>query len=143
MSTFDFDRFLALPRLSGLRLSPDGSRLVVTVQHPAPDGKKMRSALWELDRAGERRPRRLTRSAPGESVGVFTREGSLLFTSTRPDPDRKPDDEDEDEDIGRLWLLPAQTGEARLLCAPAGRRRGRACSTAGRRGGLRRLCLPG
>ena len=87
---FDFDAFLRLPRLSGLRASPDGRRLVVTVGRPAPDGKKMRSSLWQLDPDGDAAPARLTRSAPGESVGAFARDGSLLFTSSRPDPDRSP-----------------------------------------------------
>src|SRR3954451_1333525 len=106
--SFDFDAYLALPRLSGLHLSPDGSRLVVTVARPAKDGKKMRSSIWEVDPAGDRRPTRLTRSAPGESVGAFPRDGSLLFTSSRADAD--PPDEDEDE-TSRLWRLAANGGE--------------------------------
>ncbi|MGI8657875.1 MAG: alpha/beta fold hydrolase [Candidatus Limnocylindria bacterium] len=118
--TFDFDAYLRLPRLSGLRVSPDGERLVVSVARPAPDGKKMHASLWELDSLGDARPRRLTRSAPGESAATFARDGSILFTSTRPDPDRKPDDESDDDETAGLWLLPANGGEARLLAAPSG-----------------------
>ena len=77
---FDFDAYLRLPRLSGLRASPDGRRIIVSVGRPAPDGKKMHSSLWELDASGDRRPRRLTRSAPGESAAAFARDGSVLFT---------------------------------------------------------------
>jgi dipeptidyl aminopeptidase/acylaminoacyl peptidase len=120
MSTFDFDQYMSLPRLSALRLSPDGNRLVVSVQQAAPDGKKMRSSIWAVDPNGERAPRRLTRSAPGESVGAFMPDGSLLFTSARPDPDRDPEGKDKEEETGRLWLLPAGGGEARLVCAPMG-----------------------
>ena len=116
---FDFDAYLRLPRLSGLRASPDGRRLIVVVGRPAPDGKKMHSSLWELDPTGDERPRRLTRSAPGESAATFAHDGSILFTSSRPDPDRTPDDGD-DEEISGLWLLPANGGEARLLAAPPG-----------------------
>jgi dipeptidyl aminopeptidase/acylaminoacyl peptidase len=115
---FDFDAYLRLPRLSGLRASPDGRRLIVSVARPGPDAKKMHSSIWELDPAGERRPRRLTRSAPGESSAAFARDGSILFTSARPDPDRGPDDDD--EEISALWLLPAEGGEARLIAAPPG-----------------------
>src|SRR6188474_2650322 len=118
MSDFDLDTHLGLPRLSGLRLSPDGRQLVVSVQRATPDGKKMRASIWRLDPDGKRPPARLTRSAPGETIGAFARDGSLLFTSTRPDPDTAPDDKD--DEITALWLLPAGGGEARLVCAPSG-----------------------
>jgi dipeptidyl aminopeptidase/acylaminoacyl peptidase len=84
--TFDLDHYLSLPRVAGLALAPDGRRLVTSVATPAPDGKKFRSALWELDPAGEAAPRRLTRSAPGEANAAFLPDGSLLFTSARDDP---------------------------------------------------------
>ena len=118
MTDFDFDQLLALPRLSGLRLAPDGRRLVVAVGGPDPEGKRMRSALWQVDPAGEAPPRRLTRSSAGEAGGAeFLPDGSLLFTSSRPDPDTKPDP---DRKVQALWLLPPGGGEARLLAAPEG-----------------------
>jgi dipeptidyl aminopeptidase/acylaminoacyl peptidase len=118
MTEFDFDRFLELPRLTGLRLSPDGQRLVVAVDGPDPEGKRMRSALWQVDPAGVERPRRLTRSAAGEAGdAAFLHDGSLLFASSRPDPDVKPDPE---KKIHALWLLPPEAGEARILAAPEG-----------------------
>jgi dipeptidyl aminopeptidase/acylaminoacyl peptidase len=118
--TFDLDLYLSLPRVAGLALAPDGRRLVTSVATPGPDGKRFASALWELDPAGQAAPRRLTRSAPGESGAAFLPDGSLLFTSTRDDPeaagDAKPDGE-----VARLWLLPAGGGEARPVAAtPAG-----------------------
>jgi dipeptidyl aminopeptidase/acylaminoacyl peptidase len=116
MTAFDLDHFLGIPRLSGLRLSPDGTRLVVAVSRPDAEGKKFASAIWEVDPAGTRPPRRLTRSAPGESNATFLRDGSLLFTSSRPDPDR-PSGEKEDDDVNALWLLPTG-GEARVVAAP-------------------------
>ena len=116
---FDLDHFLAIPRLSGLRLSPAGDRIAVSVAGVAPDGRKMRSAIWDIDPNGRRAPRRLTHSGPGESNAAFARDGSLLFTSTRPDPDRSPEDKPDSEPAA-LWALPAAGGEAVLLVAPGG-----------------------
>ncbi len=112
-----FDRYFGAPRLSGLRLSPDGRRLVVTVSRKAPDGKSMRRSIWQVDPEGKAPPRRLTASSAGESYAAFARDGSLLFTSSRPDPDAKPDP---DHEIDALWMLPPDGGEARLLLAPDG-----------------------
>jgi dipeptidyl aminopeptidase/acylaminoacyl peptidase len=120
-STFDLDHYLNLPRVTGLVLAPDGRRLVTSVATPGPDGKKFVSALWQLDPAGEAAPRRLTRSAPGEHNAAFLPDGSLLFTSTRRDPEAPPDDGDGEEEVAGLWLLPAGGGEARQVAAtPAG-----------------------
>ncbi len=115
---FTIERMLALPRLSSLRLSPDGRRLVVAVGRVAPDGKKMATSLWQVDPAGEAPPRRLTRSAAGEAgTTAFLPDGSLLFASSRPNPDAKPDP---DKEVHALWLLPPDGGEARLLASPEG-----------------------
>jgi dipeptidyl aminopeptidase/acylaminoacyl peptidase len=115
MDFTDLDAFQALPRLSGLALSPDGTRLVTGVATLDPKGQRWLTALWEVDPAGQAPARRLTRGAKGEGSPVFTGTGDVLFTSTRPDPDRT-DDEDEKP---ALWLLPP-AGEAR----PVGSRPG-------------------
>ena len=112
--TFDLDQYLSLPRVAGLALAPDGSRLVTSVATPAPDGKTFTSALWELDPSGEAAPRRLTRSAPGEANAAFLPDGSLLFTSTRDDPEAAGGDKP-DQEVARLWLLPAGSSSQRAL----------------------------
>ena len=126
----DFERFVRLPRLSGLHLSPDGSRLVVTVAQPHASGTKMASALWAVDPEGKTPPRRLTRSAAGEGAAAFAADGSLVFGSARPDPDAR---EAEADPPAALWHLPADGGEARLLLVPHGGVDGVATPRSGRR----------
>ncbi len=115
---FDLDHFLRIPRLSGLRASRDGSRLAVSVGVLDADGKAFKSAIWGLDPSGSTAPRRLTRSVAGESGAAFLPDGSILFTSARPDPDAKAEEAGKDKPPAGLWLLPADGGEARLLLAP-------------------------
>lgn len=114
----DLDRFLALPRVSGLHLSPDGSRLVASVALLDPARTSYVTSLWEVDPQGERPARRLTRSAEGESFAAFTPDGSLLFTSRRADPDAEPGAATDDAPAA-LWALPP-SGEARPVAALPG-----------------------
>ncbi|NMR20037.1 alpha/beta fold hydrolase [Cellulomonas fimi] len=115
----DLESYIALPRLSGLTLSRDGSRLVTSVATLDEKRVKHVSALWEVDPTGEQPARRLTRSRQGEQAAVFTVQGDLLFTSARPDPEGKEKDADDDAPSA-LWLLPADGAEARVVAARAG-----------------------
>ena len=109
------DDFVALPRLSGLRLSADGSRLVTSVASLNTVKTAYRTALWELDPSGVLPARRLTRSSAGESGAAFLASGDLLFTSSR----QNPEDPDGDKQSA-VWRLPAAGGEADLLVTREG-----------------------
>lgn len=107
----DLDDYIALPRLGGLALSPDGRRLVTAVSTLNEDRTTYQSALWEVDPTGERPARRLTHGPTGESQPVFTADGDLLFVAKRgSEDDAKP----------AVWSLPAAGGEATLLAAHPG-----------------------
>ncbi|KQY22148.1 peptidase S9 [Cellulomonas sp. Root485] len=108
----ELEQYVAIPRVSGLVLSPDGSRLVTSVATLDGKSTKFVTALWEVDPTGEKPARRLTRSAKGEASAAFTQNGDLLFTSARPDPDGKADD---DEPVPALWLMPRDGAEARVV----------------------------
>ncbi len=118
----DLSDFVALPRVGALRLAPDGSWLAATVQTLGPDQKKYLTSIWRIDTQGGP-ARRLTRSAEGEGGPRFLPDGSLLFTSRRPDPQspgRKKGAGGDPGDGAALWLLPAGGGEARVLAALPG-----------------------
>jgi len=113
--------YVAIPRVTGLRLAPDGSWLAATVQSLSADKKKYVTSIWRIDTAGGP-PRKLTRSANGEGNPRFLPDGTLLFTSKRPDPDHAngPGNGKDDGDEAALWRLPADGGEAMLEAALPG-----------------------
>jgi dipeptidyl aminopeptidase/acylaminoacyl peptidase len=116
----DLRDYVAMPRLTGLRLSPDGSWLAATVQALSPDGKKFSSSIWRIA-TSDKSATRLTRSAEGESSPEFLPDGGLLFLSRRPGPATAPTAEPrpgDDKDKPAVWLLPAAGGEARRVLAP-------------------------
>jgi dipeptidyl aminopeptidase/acylaminoacyl peptidase len=117
----DLADFVAIPRVTALRLAPDGSWLAAAVQTLSPDRKKYLTSLWRIDTGGGP-ARRLTRSAEGESSPRFRPDGSLLFTSKRPDPGDAPGRPDgaAAAEGAALWLLPPGGGEARIVAALPG-----------------------
>jgi len=123
----DLHDYVAIPRLTALRLAPDGSWLAATVQTMDAEGKKFVSSIWRIDTrpAGTgSQPARLTRSAEGEGSPAFLPDGSLLFVSKRPEPAAgpagSPGGADPARDKTALWLLPAAGGEATRIAAPPG-----------------------
>lgn len=111
----DLDAYVALPRLGGLALSPDGERLVTAVATIDAQRTTYTTALWEVDPRGRRDPRRLTRSAKGESRAAFLPDGSLLFVSARPDAEGAGGEDPK----AALWLL-ERGGEARVVASRPG-----------------------
>jgi dipeptidyl aminopeptidase/acylaminoacyl peptidase len=118
-TAFDnLDDYLALPRVSGLAVSADGTRVVTTVAELNDKRTEYISAVWDVDPAGERPARRLTRSANGDSSPAFTAGGDLLFVSSRPSA---ADADDGKKPPASLWRLPAGGGEAvEVLSMPGG-----------------------
>lgn len=101
----DLDEYLALPRVSGLAVSADGTRVVTSISELDDTRTEFVTSLWELDPGGVAPARRLTRGAKGERAPAFTASGDLLFVAARPTPqDETPP--------AALWRLPRTGGEA-------------------------------
>lgn len=114
-----------MPRVAGLAVAPDGSRVVTTVSQLNDERTEFVSAVWEIDPTGGRPARRLTHGVTGESAPEFTADGDLLFLAARPTGDR-------DAPAAKsLWRLPAAAGEAHEVLALPGGIEGVASSDSG------------
>ena len=82
---------MALARLTGLRLAPDGSWLAVTVSALAPDGRTFKPSIWRVDTGPAARPgaARLTWSAEGEDSPRSCRTAGW-FSCLPPRPAGRP-----------------------------------------------------
>jgi dipeptidyl aminopeptidase/acylaminoacyl peptidase len=124
----DLSAFAAIPRVTSLRLSPDGTWLAATVQATAGEPARYVTSIWRIEVSGAGAPARLTRSAEGEGGPAFLPDGSLLFTSRRPAPPAPGGDTataaagtaGQPGPRAAVWLLPAGGGEARRVAAPPG-----------------------
>ena len=118
----DLRDYVAIPAVTALRLSPDGTWLAAAVEAPGADPAKKTVSIWRID-IDQAPPARLTRSAQGESSPQFLPDGSLLFVSKRAEPAARHNGEAPANEPA-LWLLPAGGGEASRIAAPPGGVRG-------------------
>jgi dipeptidyl aminopeptidase/acylaminoacyl peptidase len=139
----DLADYVAIPRVTALRLAPDGSWLAAVVQTVGGEPPKYLSSIWRIDTAGRRAPVRLTRSAEGEASPEFRPDGSLLFVSRRPDTEPAKKDADASKDKPAVWLLPAVGGEASRIAAPGGGVTGLATATGADAFGYAAAAFPG
>ena len=109
----DLRAYVALPRLTGVALSHDGTSLVASVSGLNSEKNTYVTSLWRVDPSGQRPARRLTRGVEGEAVTAFLRDGSLLFSSKRTVP--AEGDEPVKDSTKALWCLPGDGGEAYVL----------------------------
>ena len=120
---FDVDAFVSMPRLLNLHVSPDGSRLALTVHNVAADGKRFVGAIWEVHTSGDVPPRLLASPDNGATARGFLPDGSLLLTASPSDFER-PASEAADPDrsgvprADALYLLPVVGGEPRCILTP-------------------------
>ena len=97
------------PRLTGLALAPDGTRLIASLQTLDDEGTGYVPELWEVDPDGKREHRRVPGALPGDSAPAFAADGTLLFLARRDDPADPA-----------VWALPEHGEAERIAQHPGG-----------------------
>jgi len=108
-----------------VRLSPDGSRIVFSLQEGAPGKDAYRSSLWIVPADGSAEPRRLTLGArrdttprwspDGRTIAFLSDRGAVLAAGGGGDRVVSPDADKDLRGATQVWLLPMDGGEATQL----------------------------
>ena len=112
----DLDAYLALPRVSGLAVSPDGSRVVTTVTELNDKRTEFVSAYGNSTRRGSAPPAAHPRRQGGVGAGVHRGRRPAVRRGAA-----RTEDDDDGAPTRSLWRLPAAGGEAVEVLAPARR----------------------
>jgi dipeptidyl aminopeptidase/acylaminoacyl peptidase len=118
------DDLYALRLPTDLRVSPDGRRIVFSLQESAPGKDGYRSSLWLVPSDGSAGPRRLTLGArrdtsprwspDGRTIAFLSDRGAVLEAGGAADRIVSPD-VDRQRGTIQVWLLPTDGGEASQL----------------------------
>ncbi len=91
----------AMKRLGSPALSPDGTRVVFTVQEWSIEKNKSTTSLWLIDLKGTE-PRRLTAAQANDGSPAWSPDGTRIAFTSRRDGDQ----------AGALYVIPVGGGEA-------------------------------
>ena len=108
------DLLVEEPRLTGLALSPDGTRLIASVQTINSEGTGYVSEMWEVDPSGQSVSGLAAGSVSGAFAPTFAADGTLLMLSAHEN-----DGQDGDAKSVGLWALP-ERGEAEPIARHPG-----------------------
>lgn len=112
------DRLIAQSRLTDLILTPDGTRLIVSVQTINGEGTGYAPQLWEVDPSGEGETGPVARAAQVAFAPSFAPDGTLLFLSDRENAATAG--KEEAATGVALWALPEHGEAERIAHHPGG-----------------------
>jgi dipeptidyl aminopeptidase/acylaminoacyl peptidase len=114
MDRFAPERLVRLVQATALEGSPDGERLLLTVEAAARDGKGLQTSLWELPIGQEIPPRQILDCVPGRVQARYVSAGQLALVA-------RPSIQDGNaHGPSALWLLDLRSGETAIVAKASG-----------------------
>ncbi|WAH35807.1 S9 family peptidase [Alicyclobacillus dauci] len=113
MKKWTIEEVVSFGRPSGVTISPDGNRVVYSLQTTDDEASEYVHKLWSVDEHDRLHPVQLTQGDSKDTYPQMSPDGKWLgFIS-----DRRPKSEDDDTEYPdhQLYVLPLAGGEARLV----------------------------